>query len=191
MKIGIEEIFTTPILAAELNLDLNKIIDYCYSYKNNNNSRNISNYGGYQSNDIDLNNNLLIDLKNNVNNIVLDVGRSILNLKDNLKITNSWFNINSYKDFNIPHKHSFSILSCVFYAKAPENSGRLVFHNDYEIPCYLESRLVKEAGKFNSTEKAFNPKNNSLFIFPSWITHFVEPNMSKEDRISFAFNTYI
>ena len=191
MKIGIEEIFTTPILVAELDLDLNKIVDYCYNYKNSNSGRKISNFGGYQSNDIDLNDNLLIDLKNNVNNIVSDVGRSILNLNNNLKISNYWFNINNYKDFNIPHKHSFSILSCVFYAKVPENSGRLVLTNDYEIPCYLETKFVMRGNKFNSTERIFNPKDNSLFIFPSWINHFVEPNMSKEDRISFAFNTYI
>jgi uncharacterized protein (TIGR02466 family) len=189
MKIGIEEIFTTPILIAELDLDLNKIIDYCYSYKNNFNGRNVSNYGGYQSNDIDISEKSLIDLKTSVNNVVSYIGNNILNTKDNLKISNVWFNINNYKDFNIPHKHSFSILSCVFYAKVPENSGRLVFHNDYEIPCYLEPGLVKATNKFNSIEKAFNPKNNSLFIFPSWISHFVEPNMSKEDRISFAFNT--
>lgn len=191
MKIGIEEIFSVPILVAELNLNLNNVINYCYNYKNTNTGRNISNYGGYQSNDINLNENSLTDLINNVGNIVSNVGHNILNLKNDLKISNCWFNINGYKDFNVSHKHSFSILSCVFYAKVPENSGKLVLVNDYEIPCYLEPRFVNAGNKFNATEKKFNPKDNSLFIFPSWINHFVEPNMSKEDRISFAFNTYI
>lgn len=191
MKIGIEEIFSVPILVTELNLNLNNIINYCYNYKNTNTGRNISNYGGYQSNDINLNENSLTDLRDNIGNIISNVGRSILNLKNDLKISNCWFNINGYKDFNVSHKHSFSILSSVFYVKVPENSGKLVMVNDYEIPCYLEPKFVNTANKFNTIQKKFNPKDNSLFIFPSWINHFVEPNMSKEDRISFAFNTYI
>lgn len=191
MKIGIEEIFPTPILVTELDLDLNKLIDYCYNYKNNNSSRNISNSGGYQSNDLNTDNTILTDLITKINYTISEIGFDILKLNSVLKISNYWFNINNYKDFNIPHKHSSSILSCVFYAKVPKNSGRLVFINDYEIQCYLEPRFVKASNKFSTTEKAFNPKDNSLFIFPSWITHFVEPNMSKEDRISFAFNTNI
>ena len=29
---------------------------------------------------------------------------------------------------------------------------------------------------------------NMIYMFPSWIEHYVEPNRSDEDRISMAFN---
>ena len=32
------------------------------------------------------------------------------------------------------------------------------------------------------------PKENMLIVFPSWVPHAVETNLSKEDRISLSFN---
>ncbi len=32
------------------------------------------------------------------------------------------------------------------------------------------------------------PKENLLIVFPSWVPHAVETNLSKEDRISLSFN---
>ena len=33
----------------------------------------------------------------------------------------------------------------------------------------------------------FEPKENELFIFPSWLDHMVSQNLSNEDRISISF----
>ena len=41
---------------------------------------------------------------------------------------------------------------------------------------------------FNSAEYYIDPKPGDLIIFPSTITHWVEPNPSKDDRITLAFN---
>ena len=35
------------------------------------------------------------------------------------------------------------------------------------------------------------PKNNQLFIFPSWLLHSVSNNESDQERYSLAFNVYI
>ena len=32
------------------------------------------------------------------------------------------------------------------------------------------------------------PKENMLLVFPSWVPHAVETNLSNEDRISLSFN---
>ena len=37
--------------------------------------------------------------------------------------------------------------------------------------------------------RIFRAKENLLILFPSWILHQVETNLSNEDRISIAFNT--
>ena len=32
---------------------------------------------------------------------------------------------------------------------------------------------------------------NTLYLFPGWLNHFVNPNLNKtEERISISFNTY-
>mgnify|MGYP001319873862 CR=1 FL=1 len=33
------------------------------------------------------------------------------------------------------------------------------------------------------------PEKNVLYVFPSWLQHFVDANMSQEERISLSFNT--
>ena len=41
------------------------------------------------------------------------------------------------------------------------------------------------------TYVSVDPVDNQLIIFPAWIQHMVEPNMSEEDRVSIAFNIEI
>jgi hypothetical protein len=35
------------------------------------------------------------------------------------------------------------------------------------------------------------PEESKIIIFPSWMSHYVEPNENLEDRISISFNTSI
>ena len=50
---------------------------------------------------------------------------------------------------------------------------------------------VHDQGKFteyNSASWFVPPEENMLYIFPAWLYHKVEPNLSKQPRISFSFN---
>ena len=58
-------------------------------------------------------------------------------------------------------------------------------------------RLVKELeqenedllAKYNTEKIALEPSNNTLYIFPSWLQHSVEPNKNKNIlRKSISFN---
>jgi ectoine hydroxylase-related dioxygenase (phytanoyl-CoA dioxygenase family) len=48
---------------------------------------------------------------------------------------------------------------------------------------------MKEANNFTSSVWSYGPVAGDLIIFPAYLSHFVESNMSAEDRISIAFNT--
>ena len=42
---------------------------------------------------------------------------------------------------------------------------------------------------YNSALYNFIPKEGQLLLFPSWVEHFVKPNLNKtQERISIAFN---
>ena len=85
-------------------------------------------------------------------------------------------------------KHPFSKLSGVFYVKIPKNSGDLIFVNETEIPCFIDHNNITEFNNYNSFKWSIKPEENVLYLFPSWLGHYVNPNLSKEKRISISFN---
>ena len=184
----IRDIFKTGVAEIKLNLDLNKLKKFCLDYQKNNQGRNRSNPTGYQSHDV-LN---FKETKELVNEIKKYSG---LFLKDNLlnisnhKLNHMWFNINYYKDFNTAHCHSYNKVSGVFYVSTPKNCGNIIFKNPAPIENFLPlNDLTEDYNNYNSTSWYLPALENYLYIFPSWLYHHVEPNLSKQPRISFSFN---
>ena len=105
-------------------------------------------------------------------------------------ISDLWFNINYYGSSNVPHTHKGSIWSGVYYIKTPENCGNLGFLNPNLVSTWdIPKSIMDETAKDNFTQTFFvEPEKNVLYIFPSWLQHFVDANMSKEERISLSFN---
>ena len=65
-----------------------------------------------------------------------------------------------------------------------------MFYNPCNSFCYFfDNKDVDSFTEHNSTLWKISAKTNKLIIFPSWLEHGVEPNMSNEDRISLSFNT--
>ena len=183
----IENLFRTDILYFKLNLNIPSIVDFCYDYKKNNAGRNVSNEGGYQSNDLPLDNSIIQSITERLVPFVTEA-QNLYALKP-LKISNIWFNVNGYKDFNHAHCHYGSILSAAFYVKVPDTSAPILFHNPSPIDMYLRQEVMTGLNSLNTLAAAYPPEENVLYIFPSWLKHSVQPNQSTEDRISFSFNT--
>jgi uncharacterized protein (TIGR02466 family) len=144
-----------------------------------------SNFGGFNSGDID--SNLMPQLTKDI----LHFGNIFFknfNLNEKLKLGNIWININRHKDSNLQHAHPFSKISGVFYIKAPKNSGNLVFINPHPIENYLRTKNIDNFNHFNSKIWSIPPEENILYLFPSWLEHRVDMNLSKEERISVSFN---
>ena len=51
--------------------------------------------------------------------------------------------------------------------------------------------LKEKQNIFNTPLNVLEPKDNEILMFPSELTHQVEPNMSKERRYSIAFNAFV
>jgi len=67
------------------------------------------------------------------------------------------------------HEEEDELLSAVYYLECPDNSGRLVLHDD-------EAELV------------VTPRPGLLVLFPPDLPHRVEKNASPGTRLSVAFN---
>ena len=102
---------------------------------------------------------------------------------------NMWANINPPGGYNRPHVHPNSHFSGVYYIKAPENSGQIVF-NEPRATAHMVMPRRKEGEPPSHLwrEVRVNPLEGRIIMFPAWLWHCVEPNESNDIRISVSFN---
>jgi|TARA_B110000483_G_C18201448_1_gene545432 uncharacterized protein (TIGR02466 family) len=171
-----------------LNLDTSMLEDFSYVVRDKDAGRSISNYGGWQSNDLDIK---IPELTNLVHCIFHNTERLILkyDLPKTYHIDPLWININGKRDFNQLHEHPGSIFGGIYYINAPKDCGDLVMINPVNThQHYIDPRSIENFNEFNSFSWKVTPATNKLVMFPAWVPHFTFPNESDEDRISIAFN---
>lgn len=98
-----------------------------------------------------------------------------------------WFNIAPPGEYQEFHSHQNSHFALVYYVKAPENCGNIVFRSMVEttvhyVPNYDETNVL------NLNIFDITPKEGLMIIFPAHLQHMVKKNKSKQDRISIAMN---
>jgi uncharacterized protein (TIGR02466 family) len=104
-----------------------------------------------------------------------------------LEITTCWAIVNGKMASNSVHNHPNSILSGVYYLQAPENCGGIYFSD----PRPASQMLIPPVEEFNLwtfPKISYKPHVGTMLLFPSWLLHGVEMNMSEELRISLSFN---
>lgn len=102
------------------------------------------------------------------------------------RITQSWFNYTKAGQFHHKHAHPNSFISGVLYMKALRESDKIHFYNDAYRPIELPT---DNWNLYNSKSWWFEVGTGDLMLFPSSLTHSVEP-VQGEERISLAFNTF-
>jgi len=102
-----------------------------------------------------------------------------------LKIDNSWVNIQNKNSILKKHSHPDSIISGVVYLKTDEKSSKIYFHNFNPYRTFVD---FKKDTEFNSENYFFKPQTGDLILFPSWLMHSSDKNKSSS-RIVLSFNT--
>lgn len=104
----------------------------------------------------------------------------------NLRITQSWLNWSNRGQHHHKHAHPNSFVSGCFYVQASE-SDKIYFHRDG----YQQIKLKAEAfNVFNSESWWLPVATGDLALFPSSLTHHVDPVTADQTRVSLAFNTF-
>jgi len=191
----IYNLFPVPIFHYKIEnyKEINKeLINYILRLKKKDKiGNNRSNIGGWHSPNFDLVKeetpiNFINKFKDFLKNIIInEFGWEYLPNKQ--RIVAMWAIINKKNSFNIMHNHQNCYLSAAYYVKKPERSGDISFFDPVEPKTYRYPE--KEKGTFHSNQVVtLRPEEGDLLIFPSYLYHSVEPNLSDEDRIVISFN---
>ncbi|WP_338244186.1 TIGR02466 family protein [Aurantiacibacter hainanensis] len=118
--------------------------------------------------------------------------REVMGIAQRLEVTQSWALRNPPGVGMHGHTHSNSLVSgSLYYAPMPDPPGNMIFER---FNGYRQLELAVDQAKtniYNTTRNAVVPKQGDLVLFSSAIHHYVEPNQSKQDRHSIAFNTFV
>jgi len=201
MKVQIKPgfLFPTQFWTAELNENIEKLQNEAYLIRKNDKDgvrKSNSGFKGYHSKDItDLNNlpgtNQLVKQITNAVNAIHQISR-----QGELQLTNFWINISGKGSSNTPHTHSGLTYSGVFFIKVPKEmkGGRFLFYRNFNEADFISTAYMghfKEGYQMQGYDYPINtisPQENMLIVFPSWVPHAVEINLSDEERISLSFN---
>jgi uncharacterized protein (TIGR02466 family) len=175
-------------------IDNASIAEYAYELEGQSDGVRVSNEGGWHSLHLDLMHDKTADLFRNIMRCVyetfIDLGLNEEEYEPVIHV--AWININRKHQFMRHHNHIKSVFSGVYYIKVPKNSGDLEFNSPIADHKYvLDSSWVKDFNFFNSNTWKIPAEEGKLVLFPSWLIHFVQPNLSDEDRISLSFDCSI
>ena len=104
-----------------------------------------------------------------------------------------WINYQRCKEYNPPHKHDGD-LSFVIYLQVPKG----IVEEDLKEQGKSKKTYPGRINFFSGTNMPFSinsyselPEVGDVFIFPSYLMHFVNPFESEGERISVAGNIYL
>lgn len=184
--------FPTPVWWEDIAINNDEILNFCYdTRKKDPNGRQMSNVGGWQSQDIAPGEHTELDKLVDAIYLRTDFCLSTYGFRPGslkMEIGNMWININGENDVNMVHIHNGSFLSGCYYVKASKDSGQITFYKNFAEDFAITSvapidRFTQVSG---STAK-YPARAGRLVMFPSWLPHGVTPNHDDE-RISIAFN---
>ena len=185
--------FSTPVWINEINNSENintELKNYIYKEKEKNpEGARKSNVNGWHSDEFDLKNE---NLKNFISEISKNIESAIKDMNWDLetqiiKITSMWSIINNKDAFNEKHHHGNSALSAAYYVKAKQNAGNIVFYDPRQANVFHHP-TSKEVNSVNAQVQSVTPKAGTLVLFPSYLEHKVNPNLSNDERIVISFN---
>ena len=180
--------FSTKIFVTQIE-DYSYLIDSIKEIETKTPGKNISNKGGWQS--PSYNYDSLNFMRSCIDNITMYVDEvyAYMNIEKTPHLSNYWFNINHKHDYNVTHRHGQCFYSCVLYLKTPKHCGDIVFERPDFAHDWIPYASPYNDGDYGSYR--IYPKENKLVIFPSFIPHYVEQNMTEDkddERISIALN---
>lgn len=214
LKIKINNFFYPRIFIANFDkskININDLYDYKKKFPNNkwnNLAKKFANET-YQSEHDLQKNRIFQELKISIEDLLNTKIKPKLLYKPKLgkfKIKNMWFTIMEKNNSHHSHCHPKSTLSGVMYVKKKKNNDGMLQillpkHNlsnykniNFNILTNIETILTDirfglEVNK-NLDKKifVFNPKENEIIIFNSYLYHWVERYNDTEDRISIAWD---
>jgi len=185
--------FSTPIWTSKID-DYEKINNMMHNYIYNLQKKDPkgvvkSNLKGWHSKNFNIKDdepkNFIEAIKKNINKAINDMAWDLRSQE--VTLSNMWAIINKRGAMNQKHHHSNSDLSAAYYVTAKEGCGDIIFYDPrpgivYKHPISIKPNLL------NAANNGVKPEPGMLILFPSYLEHSVNPNMSDNERIVISFN---
>ncbi len=189
-------LFPTPVWTIQLD-NYEHVNEEMYNFIKSNQKKdeigiNKSNVKGWHSKDFDLNDkepqNFISFILPLIEQVMIDMNWD--KERQTAKINNMWAIINTGGSANLRHQHGNSTISGAYYVRAPKNSGDIVFYDPRPAPVYSHPNVITP-NLLNAQVNSISPKEGALVLFPSYLDHSVNENLSNEERIVISFNIRI
>jgi uncharacterized protein (TIGR02466 family) len=103
------------------------------------------------------------------------------------EITGLWVNVAAPGGGVRMHNHPNNVLSGVYYVQVQDGADSINFH-DPRPQAAVVRPPVTELTAYNTDQMVVRVEEGDLLVFPSWLSHSVDPNRSDRVRISASFN---
>lgn len=127
------------------------------------------------------------DLVACVNNAARSVLRFLRIDYDAFEITGCWATVLSKGAMHKAHSHPNNFLSGVYYVRTHPGTDTINFHDPRNQTGIIRPPVVELTAE-NTDQVVVTVKNGTLLIFPAYLHHSVDANMSEKERISISFN---
>lgn len=90
-----------------------------------------------------------------------------------------------------PHGHHHAMMVAVFYLQVPKNSGDILLHDPRGCVFWKDPQVVND-GPYKSCRSyhRITPYPGMLLMFPNYLIHSVETNLSEQMRLSIMMEIY-
>ena len=106
---------------------------------------------------------------------------------DDFEITGFWVNVLAPGAAQRMHSHPNNFLSGVYYLQAGPGTDTINFH-DPRIQAGIIRPPVTELTAENTDQVVVRVTGGTLLLFPAYLLHSVDANLSNKERISISFN---
>lgn len=89
-----------------------------------------------------------------------------------------------------PHHHGNAKLVGVYYVSAKPGQGDILLHDSRGSVNWTDPQAVTDPGKFMRSFHRITPVSGMLLLFPGYLIHSVEPNLTNDVRLSIAIEVY-
>jgi uncharacterized protein (TIGR02466 family) len=103
------------------------------------------------------------------------------------EITGCWATVLAKGAIHKAHSHPNNFLSGVYYVRIQPGADTIYFHDPRSQARVIRPPVVELTAE-NTDQVVVRVRNGNLLMFPSYLEHSVDANMSAEERISISFN---
>ena len=97
-----------------------------------------------------------------------------------------WCTINRPTSIHPRHIHPLSAVSGTYYVNAEPEMGNINIHDPYDNR--VMGAMFEPESPLAYDTYSLNVKSRKIIMFPGWVSHSVQQNLSTKDRIGVSFN---